>query len=82
MNIETAKRDAAKAGLELYFDRQWQSWGLIDPAMNVESIWISSADLRDMSRQTFGLHYVAAMQARIHPNAGGPFPIMEGEPAA
>lgn len=75
MNIETAKRDAAKAGLDLYYDRQWNSWGLIDPACDVEGLWLSSGELRDVSRFQFGLHYIAVMHARIHPDAGGPFPI-------
>lgn len=75
MHTATAKRHASKAGLELYFDRQWQSWGLIDPDCRAEGIWFSSADLRDLTPAQFSIHYIGAMQDRINPDAGGPIPL-------
>lgn len=77
MKIATGKKLAADAGLELYYDRQWQSWGLVDPALNVESLWLSSGQLDSLSDQDFGIHYIAVMQNRINPDAGGDFPISE-----
>jgi hypothetical protein len=75
MDSRTAKQDATNAGLELYYDPQWKSWGLIDPNMNVEGIWLSPGELRTVTRQQFGLRYIAVMQNRINPDMGGEFPV-------
>jgi hypothetical protein len=67
MDARTAKSDAAKAGLELYYDAQWTSWGLIDPACNVEGLWLSPNQLKDLTRPQFAIHYIAVMHNRINP---------------
>ena len=78
MDKRTAKRDAEKAGLELYFDRQWNAWGLIDKGLRAEeSEWMSPGELADMTRAQFSIR-IATMQERIHPDAGGEFPFAEG----
>ncbi len=74
MKPAKAKKTAAAAGLELYYSTEWRSWGLTDPACNVESIWLSPGELREATEPQFGL-YIATMQERINPDAGGPFPI-------
>jgi hypothetical protein len=65
MDARTAKQDARKAGLDLYYSTEWQSWGLIDPACNVEGLWMSPAELRDMERSIFQRAYIATMRERI-----------------
>jgi hypothetical protein len=69
MDARTAKPIAQQAGLELYYDAQWQSWGLISPAMDVESIWLSPGELRSIDRNTFQAHYVDVMVDRIKEHA-------------
>lgn len=55
MDSRTAKRRADEAGLELYYDAQWRTWGLIDPTCmsQEESEWMSSADLREITPAEF-----------------------------
>lgn len=65
MDARTAKKQAKDAALELYYDTQWQSWGLVDPQMAVESLWISPAHLRSLDRDTFQQHYIEVMIQRI-----------------
>jgi hypothetical protein len=68
MQIETAKKMASAAGLELYYDRQWTSWGLIDPAMRVESLWLSPNQLKGLHREDFEAHYITVMCDRVKSN--------------
>jgi hypothetical protein len=48
MDPRTAKKQASAAGLGLYYDAQWASWGLIDPDCGVEGEWFSAGSLRSM----------------------------------
>lgn len=73
MDPRTAKRRAAAAGLDLYWSREWQAWGLVDPAGMVDGGWISSRDLRAMTETQFSLA-ICAVHGRQHPDAGGDFP--------
>jgi hypothetical protein len=75
MDARTAKRMAREAGLDLYYSTEWASWGLVDPALNVESLWLSPSELRGLPRNKFAVQYIAVMQNRIHPDATGEFPI-------
>jgi hypothetical protein len=50
MDARTAKSIARKAGLDLYYDTQWTSWGLIAPGHDVQSEWFSPGSMRDMTR--------------------------------
>lgn len=79
MDIRKAKREAAAAGLELWYCREWQSWGLTSPALDVESEWISPGALKSLTPLEFG-RYISAMHAKIHPDAGGEFPIADELP--
>jgi hypothetical protein len=65
MDTRTAKSDASKAGLELYYDTQWRAWGLIDPCMRVGSEWLSPGELRSIDRDTFNTHFIEPMLLRI-----------------
>lgn len=66
MDARTAKRRVAAAGLDLYYSREWQSWGIIDPDGLVDGEWFSSADLRDMTEQQLAVQ-IGAVQGRKHP---------------
>ncbi len=50
MDARTAKNQVAAADLELFYDYQWKSWGIIAPGKDVESEWFSPGTLRDMNR--------------------------------
>lgn len=63
--IKTFKQDAIDAGLELYYDTQWQSWGLIDPDCRVEGLWLSPNRLKEMSYEDFRTHYINHMVERV-----------------
>lgn len=68
MDHRRAKRLVAKARpkLELYYDRPWQCWGLIDPSCvnQDESIWLSPADLDELTEEQLNIH-IATMHERI-----------------
>lgn len=68
MAPRSAKKMAADAGLELYYSTEWQSWGLIDPACDVEGLWLSPSHLRALSREEFKDHYIDVMVERITEN--------------
>lgn len=53
MDRRTAKREAEKAGLALYWSTEWRSWGLVDPGARVESEWMSSGELATMGAGAF-----------------------------
>lgn len=66
MTPKTGKKLAAAANLELYWDVQWQSWGLIDPdGGRVESLWFSAGEIRTISPETFRDRYIAMMVERL-----------------
>lgn len=75
MDARTAKRIASDAGLDLYYSTEWASWGLTDPAQNVESLWFSACTLRELTREQFCLHYICVMHERVRGDASGEFPI-------
>jgi hypothetical protein len=77
MDTRAAKRIARDAGLSLYYSSEWRSWGLVDPAQQVESLWLSPGQLRTLTQFQFVLHYVTEMQSRIHPNVGQAFPVAD-----
>ena len=60
-----AKKAAAKAGLELYWNSEWRLWGLCEPSGRVESIWMSSDELRAVSPERFASRYIGEMLERI-----------------
>lgn len=68
MDNRTAKQIALKAGLELYYDSQWTSWGLVDPQLRVESLWFSPNRLKALHKDEFIQHYVNVMVNRIEEN--------------
>lgn len=49
MDSRAAKKQVAAVGLEIFYDTQWRSWGLIDPDSRVESLWFSPARFREMT---------------------------------
>lgn len=53
MDARTAKKAAEAKGLELYYDTQWRSWGLIDPTCvcQEEGEWMSAGELKGLTRQ-------------------------------
>lgn len=68
MTPSVAKRHASAAGLELYWDTQWRSWGLILPdglSTSEGSIWLSSGELHGLDRETFAERYIAPMVERL-----------------
>ena len=65
MRPPAAKKLAAAAGLELFYDLQWRSWGLIDPECRCESLWLSPGQLGALHPDEFNQHYVAVMQDRV-----------------
>lgn len=64
MIIAKAKKVAEAAGLELFYDRQWTSWGLIDPDGRVESEWFSSNGLKGLTADQFD-GYITKMHDKI-----------------
>jgi hypothetical protein len=65
MDARTGKAIAKKVGLELYYDAQWASWGLIDPDLRVESLWLSPNRLKALGVDEFNQHYIAVMVERV-----------------
>ncbi len=68
MDARTGKKLAATKGLELYYDTQWQVWGLVDPDYSgpEESAWIAPADLKAMSREQFEQRITSIQQRKAH----------------
>lgn len=65
MQTVTAKKMAAAAGLDFYYDTQWRSWGLVDPLLRVESEWLSPAAVRELHRDAFQDRCISPMLQRI-----------------
>jgi hypothetical protein len=64
MDARTAKARVARAGLELYYDYQWTSWGLIAPGTDVQSEWFSPGSLREMTAEQLDV-LISLVQARV-----------------
>lgn len=65
MIIVAAKNAASAAGLVLHWSREWSSWGLSCPEGSVESLWVSSNSMHNMSDTTFKNMFIDAMVERI-----------------
>lgn len=78
MNKDKAKREAAAAGLDLYWSSEWRSWGLVDPEGRVDGEWFSSGSLKEMSAHEFNIS-IGVMHEKIHPGVAGEIPIEGNE---